>query len=62
MGPAERHDDMKSQLTRAAVWHLNIVLKRLAERLERNKAERENDRLAALVQDALNDRELQEAN
>jgi hypothetical protein len=47
---------MRQQLTRAAVWHLNIVLKRLAEQLERNKVERENDRMAALVQDALNDR------
>jgi hypothetical protein len=48
---------MKSQLTRAAVWHLNIVLKRLAERLEKARDERENDRLAALVQDALNERD-----
>jgi hypothetical protein len=48
---------MKSQLTRAAIWELNITLKRLAERLERNKAERENERLAALVQDALNERD-----
>lgn len=47
---------MKSQLTKASIWHLNITLKRIAERLERNNHERENDRLAALVQDALNER------
>jgi hypothetical protein len=50
------------QLTRAAVWELNIRLKRLAERLERRNAEREYERTLARVQDALNDRELQEAN
>lgn len=57
---------MKRQLTRAAVWELNSVLKRIAERIERNNqrrvivgkshnsdSERENDRLAALVQDAM---------
>lgn len=44
---------MKSQLTRAAVWHLNIVLKRLAERLEQNNYER----MLARVQDALNERD-----
>lgn len=44
------------QLTRAAIWELNITLKRLAERVERHNAERENDRLAALVQDAMHER------
>lgn len=43
---------MKSQLTKAAIWHLNITLKRLAERVERNNYER----LLARVQDALNER------
>jgi hypothetical protein len=44
---------MKSQLTRAAIWHLNITLKRIAERVERNNYER----MLARVQDALNERD-----
>lgn len=47
---------MKSQLTRAAIWQLNITLKRIAVRLEQHNAERENNRLAALVQDAMHER------
>lgn len=47
---------MKSQLTRAAIWHLNITLKRIAERVEKHNAEREFERLLARVQDALNER------
>ena len=43
---------VKSQLTRAAIWHLNITLKRIAERVEQNNYER----LLARVQDALNER------
>jgi hypothetical protein len=52
----------RKSLTRAAVWEFNSVLRRIAERLERNKAsrasniDRENDRLAALVQDAMHER------
>jgi hypothetical protein len=47
---------MKSQLTRAAIWELNIRLKRIAERLERRNAEREYECTLARVQDALNER------
>lgn len=47
---------VKSQLTRAAIWHLNIVLKRLAERVELNAAEREYERTLARVQDAMHER------
>lgn len=44
---------MKSQLTKAAIWHLNITLKRLAERVERNNYER----TLARVQDAMHERD-----
>lgn len=42
----------KSQLTRAAIWHLNYTLRRLAERVEANNYER----LLARVQDAMHER------
>lgn len=47
---------VRSQLTRAAIGYLNATLQRLAERVERHNDERENDRLAALVQDAMHER------
>lgn len=43
---------VKSQFTKAALWHLNITLKRIAERLEQNNYER----MLARVQDAMHER------
>ena len=47
---------MRSQHTRSAVDRLNALLRRMAVALERHNHERENDRLAGLVQDAMNER------
>lgn len=47
---------MGNQITQSARDRLRAILTRLAERLEHHNHERENDRLAGLVQDALNDR------
>lgn len=47
---------IRSQHTMSAIDRLKAILTRLAERLERHNHERENDRLAGLVQDALNER------